>query len=249
MNNALADSNIIARSTNNGLMMRAGGIARNNAMGRCPIAIGMGDQGQMLIPGTKAHIINNVLSEGHSGWFGVYDPDITVGLTSYDSPIIWCLRIYNGQNADSRITGNTLAGRAPLSTDNSWVPHVPALSIDDISTEILLPAEDKQLGRAFGVIEDNKIYKIESETQGTDQGYVDPTRTFGRYVRERIINTGVLSELNSNGFTNLTTLDAADDFDNMMNLAKSRKLNKWDARVSAIALCDWINEGFEVGSI
>ena len=128
----------------------------------------------------------------------------------------WGMEIRVNGNADYEIHDNIIELRDP--TDTLWPTVYSSLNLQSVSRTADSPYSMSLLNET-GTI----TYKFENDQEGTDQGYKDPGRTLADYN---------------------ASLGGARDFDEFMNIVKSRPLHTWDDRYSAKSINAYIREGF-----
>jgi hypothetical protein len=248
------ESCFVSRSADVGLLMRPGGSAMNNLISRCPVGINMGNLGNssFLAEGCRTYVQGNCILELHTGYFGVYDVDRNPGSRPTQSRR--GVSILNSFEADVIVTGNIVAGVA--SSDLDFWPAVFGRSLvaptsyvyeyNGFGTTPEIPyIRTEYPAFGWGVNENNIAYHVDNTTQGDENSYGDPTRTAGRFYREQVFDTGLFTQLQNDGYTNLTSLDDSDDFINCVDLFKSRLPGQWSNQFDVAAMLNWIRAGFE----
>ncbi len=218
-NKLVLRNNIISRGSSHGAQLRGGGLAEDNFFGRNAIGLLVGYEKTALPTGTRAHLKNNVVSEGHSMIKGT-NP------CAGGNGVLWnhlCTGAVFGINidvhgaADYVSNGNIVSGRAP--DDDKWKKlyeklHAPGLIIQKIL------ASDKNRAVAES---GNISWHWTSASEGDDRGYKDPGRTLAEYN---------------------ASLGGAESYDEFMTKVKTRPLQTWDVKYTAKSINQFIREGF-----
>ena len=197
-NNILVRNNIVTRASALGIHGRPGGQYENNFFGRNAIGLQMGYfAGPALEAGTKAYARNNVITEGLNMNRGVD----SCSDSSICTKAIWGLQVENLGNADVRVENNIVSNRL-----FEHEGYVKGIRENDAA-----------------VYTGNIVYRWDSEDQGIDQSYPDPTRTLADYN---------------------ASLGGERSFEAFIEAARSRGLQEWDVRYTADGINDYIRAGF-----
>lgn len=163
-NTTVFKNNISVRAASHGIQMRSGGLAEDNFFARNAIGLLMGYdyEGREVPAGTKAHAINNVISEGQSMFKGV---DFCKK-GNLCSRAMWGLDVAVNSAADYQAHGNIVSMLYP-ETKTGLVYRSLLFNFKNGYTSL--------------VNSNNVAYAWESPTEGADQGFVDPERTLATY--------------------------------------------------------------------
>lgn len=158
-NNIVVRNNIITRASSHGVHGRPGGHYENNFFARNAVSLQMGYiRGPALAAGTKAHAIDNVITEGKHMNRGTSDSCADPALCT---GAIWGLWLENLGEADVKVEGNIASER--FATDM----EIFAKGIKD-------DLESVQYSN-------NISYKWATDDEGVSQSYPDPGRTAADY--------------------------------------------------------------------
>lgn len=166
--NILLKGNIITRGSSHGAQMRSGGLAEDNFFARNAIGLLIGYNVNLLPNGTRAHAINNVVSEGESMVKGV-DPCQNNDTTNLCSRALWGLEFdLRGGNLDWRAHGNIVSLLGPSDQWRSmWtqltVSAAPGLNGANVDSQ------------------NNIVWKWSLNPTETENTYPDPDRTLADY--------------------------------------------------------------------
>lgn len=166
---ALADitlkGNIITRGSSHGAQMRSGGLAEDNFFARNSIGLLVGYSVKLLPDGTRAHAINNVVSEGESMVKGV-DPCSGGNLCTQ---ALWGLEFdLRGGNLDWRAHGNIVSMLGPSEQWRSVYNNLNASPLINLNNAAVQSSN-------------NIAWKWSLNPAATDNNYPDPDRTLADY--------------------------------------------------------------------
>ena len=209
-------NNIVSRCASHGIQMRSGGLAEDNFFARNSLGMLMGYNVVPVPENTIAHVFNNVFSEGkHMSSKGI---DACEGQATC-SGALWGLDVAANSDADYQAFGNIVSMLAPGEEDRTGIVDGNSRNLTVSSLRIFnAPRREFPNG-------DNLTYRFESETEGTDRGYVDPERTLATYNR---------------------SLGGNESYDEFMETVTSRPLGTWDVRYTAREINAYIRAGFEI---
>jgi len=228
-NDLVFDKNITVRASSHNLQFRAGGTVTDSFAGRCAATFQPGYDKTPLTSEDKAYVYNNVSSEGMSMYVGDF-----YGLpTSGQTTALWAYETYNATDADVRYIGNLVCnwGTAPL---DQWPQFTSNLS---------RKAYGAASGSNAGFIYSNNIsYKHRTATENELVYPLGDEALLGNYYIE-LLNSGVMDELRLSGYMDGDET-GDDNFDSFCNVVRNRKLQKWDARISAPSINTFHNSKF-----
>lgn len=215
----LVKGNIVTRGASHGIQMRSGGLAEDNFFARNSIGLSIGYKDPLMFNGVRAHIINNVISEGHSMVKGL-DP---CGYANSCSAALWGIDMdLRGGNADWHAHGNIVSLAL---NDNQWqgkynslVKYALGHHTPEKNNILIAGLDHLQINES-----ENIAWQWSSETEGSDTVYPDPNRTLADYNAQ---------------------LGGAHSFNGFMNIVLTRPLQTWDTRYGAPAINAYIREGF-----
>ncbi|HEY7886265.1 MAG TPA: Ig-like domain-containing protein [Cellvibrionaceae bacterium] len=218
--NIIIRGNIVTRGSSHGIQMRAGGLADNNFFARNATSLSIGYKDPTMHHGVRAHVFNNVISEGHSMIKG-HDA------CSFDnacSGAFWGIDLdTRGGNADWQARDNIVSSQAP--GDTQW--QTQGYGLNRIALGHKTPATGGTHHRGLDaphITETNNIaWQWANASEGEGPSYPDPGRTLADYN---------------------THLGGARSFEAFMTVVLNRPLQTWDERYSAAAINDYIREGF-----
>ncbi len=210
-------NNIITRASSHGVQMRAGGLAEDNFFGRNAIGLLMGYNQVALKPGVKAHAINNVVTEGHTMIKG----DAPCSGVNLCSSAVYGVHFDVNGAADWKAQGNIVHSRAEI--DTLWNQHYSGLVIRAFE------GIDKPAVAASG----NQQWSFGSNVLKNVVQVSKPGLTLGDYYAH-LSRAGVVTQNHA----------GSDNFDRFMTMVKSRELQKWDDRLSAKAVNNYIRTSF-----
>lgn len=220
--NTLIQGNIVTRGSSHGIQMRSGGLAEDNFFGRNAVGLSIGYKDPILAPGTRAHLINNVVSEGHSMVKGV-DPCQNNNQANLCSRAVWGIDVdVRGGDADWRAHGNIVSLLAP--GDNQWR--------DMWDSNHNATWEDKYQLVVTGIgnldapnisASNNIVWKWSLNPNETTNTYPDPDRTLADYNAH---------------------LGGSRSFEAFIQVVTNRPLQTWDPKYTAYAINDYIRAGF-----
>jgi hypothetical protein len=164
-NKLIVRGNIITRASSHGVHGRPGGLFENNFFARNTVSLQMGYNGHPLAAGTKAHAINNVITEGNSM---VKGKDACTG-SGLCTAALWGLAINEPGQGEFLLKNNIVHSMSPV--DTQWSAKYKKLSKSSISNKT---------GSQFKY-EGNIAWKWVSDTEGTDKKYPAAGRTLADY--------------------------------------------------------------------
>lgn len=221
-NRTLIQGNIITRGASHGIQMRSGGLAFDNFFGRNTNSLSIGYQDPLLAPGTQAHVINNVISEGVSMIKGV-DPCQNNNVANLCSRALWGIDMdIRGGDADWLAQDNIVSRLG--ADDNQWRSMVDTRY--NATWEERYQLSVAALNRwtpeqtAAG---NNIVWKWSLNPEEPAHNYPDPDRTLADYN---------------------ASLGGARSFEAFIEQVKNRELQMWDERYSAYAINNYIRAGF-----
>ncbi|WP_347329649.1 Ig-like domain-containing protein [Marinimicrobium locisalis] len=213
----LLKGNILTRGASHGAQLRSGGLAEDNFFARNAIGLLLGYSEPKMVPGARAHAINNVISEGHSMVKGIdacsFNNSCTRAVWGLDVDLRGALV---EQDADWQVHGNIVSRLAE--EDTEW------LRLYDDNTglvvEAIKKAEDPRVTASNNIAwrwNDDEGEAPDSHT------YPDPDRTLADYN---------------------ASLGGVRNFDAFMQVVLTRPLQTWDERYTAYSINDYIRAGF-----
>lgn len=219
-NKLVLRNNIISRGGSHGAQLRGGGEAEANFFGRNAIGLLLGYSQVEMPAGTRAHAINNVVSEGGSMFKGL---DACRGSESISwkalcTGAVFGIDINLHGDADYVSTGNIVSGRAP--DDTKWA-GVTSLNAASYLKQVRTDADKVRVVKESG----NIAWEWSGAAEGHGPDYQDPGRTLGDYNQ---------------------SLGGANSYDEFMQVAKSRKLQTWDDRYTAASVNRFIRAGYSI---
>lgn len=218
----LIQGNIITRGSSHGIQMRSGGLAFDNFFGRNTNSLSIGYQEPLLAPGTQAHVINNVISEGVSMVKGV-DPCQNNNVANLCSRALWGIDMdIRGGLADWLARDNIVSRLGP--DDNQWRSMM--------DTRYNATWEERYQLSVAGMNRwtpeqsaagNNIIWKWSLNPEEPTHNYPDPDRTLADYN---------------------AALGGERSFEAFIEQVKNRELQTWDERYTAYAINNYIRAGF-----
>ncbi|HTF83154.1 MAG TPA: Ig-like domain-containing protein, partial [Cellvibrio sp.] len=218
-NKLVLRNNIISRGSSHGAQLRSGGLAEDNFFGRNAIGLLVGYEKTALPAGTRAHLKNNVVSEGHSMFKGT-NP------CAGGNGVLWnhlCTGAVFGINidvhgaADYVSTGNIVSGRA--TGDDKWKQFTSGLQARSYVIQRITDADKSRT-----VVESGNIaWHWSNATEGDGNGYKNPGLTLADYN---------------------ASLGGTKSYDEFMNKVKTRPLQSWDVKYTAKSVNQYIRAGF-----
>jgi hypothetical protein len=220
--NTLIKGNIITRGSSHGIQMRSGGLAEDNFFGRNTNSLSIGYQQPLLAPGTQAHVINNVVSEGVSMVKGV-DPCQNNNVANLCSRALWGIDMdTRGGDADWVATDNIISRLGP--NDNQWRSMIDTRYDATWEERYQLSVVSFNRWDAAAVAAGNNIvWKWSLNPAEPSHHYPDPERTLADYNAH---------------------LGGTQSFEAFMDVVLERPLQTWDERYTAYGINNYIRAGF-----
>lgn len=220
--NTLIKGNIITRGSSHGIQMRSGGLAEDNFFGRNTNSLSIGYQQPLLAPGTRAHVIGNVVSEGLSMVKGV-DPCQNNNVSNLCSRALWGIDMdTRGGDADWVARDNIVSLLGP--NDNQWRSMIDTRYNATWEERYQLNVAGFNRWDAAAIAAgSNIVWKWSLSPTEPTHNYPDPDRTLADYN---------------------ASIGGTRSFEAFMNIVVNRPLQSWDERYTAYNINDYIRAGF-----
>ena len=237
-NDTVVEGNIISRGASHGVHQRAGGLSQDNFVSRCSIGLQLGYNQHPLEAGDIGYFLNNVISEGVSMAKGYGVDADSDSLTE----AVWALSVADDEyidQADMRIEGNITTNLGPLSIDpyrNDFPFASNRSGTEYDSASLVISPSPVRL--------DNIARKWDDPSQTQSENYEDPDRNLGTYYQYLLAN-GDITDLEALGVIPTVVIKSS-DYDTMMGIILSRKLHKYDVRLTSYGINAHIREGLQI---